>query len=154
MQLVINTFESTLIPIRRKHIPWQTIQFISKPITRVSGHIYMVIYKFTYYRFILMIIFNPLNMSSFYNVLPSDVSWDQLPLRIPPDLREHVAKHQRHSIRHLLNKREDSADQPILARTFNVDGSKIRYYRYIYKLLDNKMEMKVIIMVQKCSFLV
>ena len=93
-------------------------------------------------------------MSLFYYVMLSDVSWDQLPLRIPPDLREHVAKHQRHSIRHLLNKREDSADQPILARTFNVDGSKIRYYRYIYKLLDNKMEMKVIIMVQKCSFLV
>ena len=101
-----------------------------------------------------MIIFNHSNMSSFYNVIISDVSWDQLPLRIPPDLREHVAKHQKHSIRHLLNKREDSTDQPIRPKTFNFARSKIRYYRYIYKLLDNKMEMKVIIMVQKCSFLV
>ena len=82
-----------------------------------------------------MIIFNPLNMSLFYYVMLSDVSWDQLPLRIPPDLREHVAKHQKHSIRHLLNKREDSTDQPILPKTFNVDRSIIRYYRYIYKLL-------------------
>lgn len=77
-------------------------------------------------------------MSSFYNAILSDVSWDQLPLRIPPDLREHVAKHQKHSIRHLLNKREDSTDQPILPKTFNVDRSKIRYYRCIYKLLPNE----------------
>ena len=85
-----------------------------------------------------MIIFNPSNISSFYNVIISEVSWDQLPLRIPPDLREHVAKHQNHSIRHLLNKREDSTDQPILPKTFNVDRSIIRYYRYIYKQLPKK----------------
>ena len=91
-----------------------------------------------------MIIFNPLNMSLFYYVMLSDVSWDQLPLRIPPDLREHVAKHQKHSIRHLLNKREDSTDQPILPKTFNVDRSIIRYYRYIHQLLPNKMKIKVI----------
>ena len=76
--------------------------------------------------------------------MPSDVSWDQLPLRIPPDLREHVAKHQKHSIRHLISKREDSTDQPILPKTFNVDRFKIRYFRYVYKLFTNKMEIKVL----------
>ena len=91
-------------------------------------------------------------MSSFYNMIRLDVSWDQLPLRIPPDLREHVAKHQKHSIRHLLNKREDSTYQPILPKTFNVDRSKMRYYRYIYKLVPNKMETKIINIVQNVAF--
>ena len=64
-------------------------------------------------------------MSLFYNVMLSDVSWDQLPLRIPPDLREHIAKHQKHSITHLRNKRQDSTEQPLQPETFNADRFKI-----------------------------
>ena len=46
-------------------------------------------------------------------LIQSGVSWDQLPLRIPPDLRDHVEKHKLsgNKTTHLLRKRSAATEE-------------------------------------------